>query len=60
MIDEGPLPTSPKGSGGKTKVEFEKLKSDLIFQNGISSWGGTRKLPFAFTEQGRGGMMIDD
>jgi hypothetical protein len=32
-----PLPTSPKGSGGKTKVEFEKLKSDLIFQNGISS-----------------------
>jgi len=24
----------------------------LIFQNGISSWGGTRKLPFAFTEQG--------
>ena len=29
-----------------------QLKSDLIFQNGISSWGGTRKLPFAFTEQG--------
>jgi len=25
---------------------------DLIFQNGISSWGGTRKLPFAFTEHG--------
>lgn len=23
---------------------------DLIFQNGISSWGGTRKLPYAFTE----------
>ena len=34
------------------KTEFEQLKSDLIFQNGISSWGGTRKLPFAFTEQG--------
>ena len=34
------------------KEEFAKLKSDLIFQNGISSWGGTRKLPFAFTEQG--------
>ena len=32
--------------------EFIKLKNDLIFQNGISSWGGTRKLPFAFTEQG--------
>lgn len=24
----------------------------LIFQNGTSSWGGTRKLPYAFTEQG--------
>ena len=32
--------------------EFEQLKRDLIFQNGISSWGGTRKLPYAFTEQG--------
>lgn len=28
--------------------EFE----NLISQIGISSWGGTRKLPFAFTEQG--------
>lgn len=35
-----------------TKEEFERLKSDLIFQNGTSSWGGTRKLPYAFTEQG--------
>lgn len=35
-----------------TKDEFEKLKNDLIFQNGISNWGGTRKLPYAFTEQG--------
>ncbi len=24
----------------------------LKFQNGISSWGGTRSLPYAFTEQG--------
>ncbi|MCK9421789.1 MAG: ORF6N domain-containing protein [Bacteroidales bacterium] len=31
-----------------TKKEFD----DLIFQSGISSWGGTRKLPYAFTEQG--------
>jgi hypothetical protein len=31
-----------------TKEEFD----DLIFHSGISSWGGTRKLPFAFTEQG--------
>ena len=31
-----------------TKAEFE----NLIFQFGTSSWGGTRSLPFAFTEQG--------
>jgi hypothetical protein len=31
-----------------TLTEFK----NLIFQNGISSWGGTRKLPYAFTEQG--------
>lgn len=29
-------------------VEFKNLK----FQNGMSSWGGTRKLPYAFTENG--------
>ena len=31
-----------------SKEEFENLK----FQIGISSWGGTRRLPYAFTEQG--------
>ncbi|MCP3926757.1 MAG: ORF6N domain-containing protein [Desulfobacterales bacterium] len=31
-----------------TKVEFD----NLIFQIGTSSWGGTRSLPYAFTEQG--------
>jgi hypothetical protein len=31
-----------------TKEEFKNLK----FQFGTSSWGGTRKLPRAFTEQG--------
>jgi hypothetical protein len=31
-----------------TKKEFD----DLIFQFGISSWGGRRKLPYVFTEQG--------
>jgi phage regulator Rha-like protein len=31
-----------------TETEFK----NLIFQNGTSSWGGTRKMPFAFTEQG--------
>ena len=35
-----------------TKEEFDSLKAKLIFQNGISNWGGTRKLPSAFTEQG--------
>ena len=29
----------------------EKEFKDLIFQNGTSSWGGTRKMPYAFTEQ---------
>jgi hypothetical protein len=31
-----------------TSSEYDILK----FQTGISSWGGRRKLPFAFTEQG--------
>src|SRR5258706_16002318 len=31
-----------------TEDEFK----NLIFQNGTSSWGGTRKMPYAFTEQG--------
>jgi len=31
-----------------TKEEID----NLIFQFGTSSWGGTRSLPFAFTEQG--------
>ena len=31
-----------------TEEEFKIL----IFQNGTSSWGGTRKAPYAFTEQG--------
>src|SRR5579872_927318 len=30
----------------------EKEFKNLIFQNGTSSWGGTRKPPYAFTEQG--------
>ena len=31
-----------------TNKEFDNLKSQSV----ISSWGGTRKLPFAFTEHG--------
>ena len=30
----------------------DELENVLISQNVISSWGGARKLPFAFTEQG--------
>ena len=33
------------------KLSKEEAK-DLIFQFGISSWGGVRKLPYVFTEQG--------
>ena len=33
------------------QVSDEEFKN-LIFQNGTSSWGGTRKPPYAFTEQG--------
>ena len=29
-----------------------KEAENLTFQNGISSWGGRRTLPYAFTEQG--------
>ena len=32
--------------------QLTKEEANLIFQNGTSSWGGTRKLPYAFTEQG--------
>lgn len=31
-----------------TEIEIK----NLMFQNGISSWGGKRKLPLVFTEQG--------
>lgn len=31
-----------------TRIEFSNLKSQIV----ISSWGGRRKLPLAFTEQG--------
>ncbi|MES1215132.1 MAG: ORF6N domain-containing protein, partial [Bacteroidota bacterium] len=33
------------------QLNTEEFKN-LIFQNGTSSWGGSRKNPFAFTEQG--------
>lgn len=32
--------------------QISKEEFDLIFQNGTSSWGGTRKMPYAFTELG--------
>ncbi len=30
----------------------KKEAENLMFQIGTSSWGGTRKLPYVFTEQG--------
>ncbi len=36
----------------RKKEQSENNPQNLIFQNGTSNWGGTRKLPFAFTEQG--------
>lgn len=33
------------------QLSSEEFKN-LIFHSGISSWGGTRKLPYAFTENG--------
>ena len=35
-----------------TNEESNLLEISLRFQNGTSSWGGTRYAPFAFTEQG--------
>lgn len=38
-----------------SKKEFEILKSQIVtssLPDGKAGWGGTRKLPFAFTEQG--------
>ncbi len=32
--------------------QTEKEASNLTFQSGISSWGGRRKFPYAFTEHG--------
>ncbi|HEV8242681.1 MAG TPA: ORF6N domain-containing protein [Nitrospirales bacterium] len=33
------------------QLTYQEVRN-LIFPNGISSWGGTRKLPRVFTEQG--------
>lgn len=33
------------------QLTAEEFKN-LLFQNGIASWGGTRTLPYVFTEQG--------
>ena len=34
------------------KVNKDEMNSILMSQNVISSWGGNRKLPYAFIEQG--------
>ncbi len=49
------------GLGPKTDLEIkncdiklpkEEAETILMCKNFTSSWGGTRKLPYAFTEQG--------
>jgi hypothetical protein len=35
-----------------SQIVISRQKSNLKSQNVISSWGGTRKLPYAFTEHG--------
>jgi hypothetical protein len=35
-----------------TELSVAHDDANLMFQNGTSSWGGTRKPPFVFTEQG--------
>ena len=34
------------------QLTIDKCYSILMWKNSTSSWGGTRKLPYAFTEQG--------
>ena len=34
------------------RITKDELKTIMMSQNVISRWGGTRKLPYAFTEQG--------
>lgn len=38
----------------KLNSEWQKTWQfkNLIFQNGTSSWGGTRKMPYTYIEQG--------
>src|SRR5688572_25628048 len=56
-VTTGNLNKAVKRNPGRFPKDFmiqltvEEVKN-LIFQNGISSWGGIRKMPYAFTEQG--------
>jgi len=56
-VDTGALNRSVKRNMDRFPNDFmfqltQKEFENLICQNGISSWGGTRKMPRAFTEQG--------
>jgi phage regulator Rha-like protein len=35
-----------------SKQEFDNLKSQIVISSSETTWGGIRKLPFAFSEQG--------
>ena len=55
-VTTGNLNKAVKRNADRFPVDFmfqlTNEEFDLIFQNGTSSWGGTRKLPYAFTEHG--------
>jgi len=55
-VTTGNLNKAVKRNAGRFPDDFmfqvTNEEFDLIFQNGTSSWGGTRKLPYAFTEHG--------
>ena len=40
------------GNGFWFKLTIDECYSILMWKNSTSSWGGTRKLPYVFTEQG--------
>jgi phage regulator Rha-like protein len=44
--------TNEEWEGLRSQIVTSSLKSNMTSQIVISSWGGTRKLPYAFTEQG--------
>jgi hypothetical protein len=54
-VTTGNLNKAVKRNAERFPIEFQldaEEGANLKFQFGISSWGGRRRLPYAFTEQG--------